>query len=1176
MAHEHPVRKRSGSYWTRNSRRVQFLTLFSLIFLIALPALAQTAATGALSGTVMDQTGAAVPDSKITLTNQATGEVREFLSQKNGTYLFPQLSPGLYTVDISKAGFKQESRRDLRVNVTETTRLDFRLMVGAVSEKVEVQDRPSQVQTESSSLGRVVGEQAVSSLPLVNRNYTQIIGLSPGISTGVTNASDLGSGNGGQTSETEGEGLFVNGTRQYDSNFQIDGIEVNDVEGSGGETGGSPIPNPDTIQEFKVQTGQYDASYGRGAGANINIITKSGSNQFHGTVFEFFRNEALNANDYFSNLARQRKPELKQNQFGFTLGGPIKKDRLLFFASYQGTRQINGVAEATTSPTTGAVGGCRVSASGPALTNDRSRSALGALFGGRAGELGGVAVDLNGSNINPIALALLNLKLPDGAYMIPTPQTINPSLPPDSQGFSAFSQACTFNEDQVMGNVDFLHTSKSKISGRFFYSQSDTDSTFPQSANVPGFDRPVTIDFLNTSIAHTYIIHSNLLNEVRFGFHRSHPSFHPQAPFTWSGIGVTAAPQDNDVPCIEILGSYSPCAAYDEAFAQNTYDLLDSVSYIRGRHSFRFGGGLTLYQSDFLRYRNNDTLAFLSYPDFLLGMDGVTNGSGFSNIFESFYDTGIFRRDFRILDDDLYAQDDIKVAKTFTLNLGIRYDRIGPYNDASGRDVNFDFNGANPNPPAAGTLQGLVAPANYSGGTLPSGVIKSPNESSVENRGVNNLAPRIGFAWQVLPHSNRLVLRGGYGIYYSRPTGQTSFVYLSFTQPFSVVGLEFESSTPTFANPFEQPIPSLSSLPLFEPYSPTSSPGLIGVAQNFRPSIVQEYSTNLQTQVTPSVLLEVGYVGTRGTHLFRTVTPNQALSASPADPIRGQTDNTIANIPLRVPILDMSPVNINPYLESEGASWYNALEASATKRLSHGLQLQASYTFSKVLDTDGAEVIFVSGGRPTVGDQNDPKSRYGRTSFDRPQRFVLSYIYDLPSPNGHGAVLRTMLGGWSLAGVTTIQSGSAITLVSTNANNVFGITNDRAEIAAGCTNAQVLTPGTVQHKLNNYFNTACVGPKVPWPIIGADGVGTAFGDSGVGLVNGPDQNNWDIAIIKKTPVGRWFPEGSNVEFRTEFFNVFNHPQFGNPFTDVTASNFGQIQSTSVNPRIIQLALKLNF
>jgi len=1160
-------------------------------FVGCLAAVAQTAGTGALSGTVTDPTGAVVAGAEVKAIDQSTGEARTAVSGSDGTYTLPLLPPGAYRIEAGKTGFKTTIRPGLNVNVTETTRFDIQLQLGAVSQNVTVEANAALVQTDSSALGRVVGEESINQLPLVTRNYTQIIGLSPGVSQSVTNAAALGRGNGGESTETEGQGLFVHGGRGYDNNFQMDGVPINDREGSGGESGGIAIPNPDNIQEFKVQTGQYDASFGPGAGANVDIVTKSGSNQFHGSAFEFFRNEALNANDFFLNEAGQKRPVMRQNQFGGDLGGPIKKDKLFFFGSYQGTRQLNGLAEATTAATTGSVGGCRVSTSSPALTNDRSAAALGALFGGRSGVAGGETVNPSGSNINPISLRLLQMKLPNGSYLIPTPQVITGNASnPDAAGLSVFSTPCPFSEDQFMTNFDYLQNTRSTFKARFFFANSGSTVAFPQSSNIPGFPRDTDNQFRNLSLSHSYVFTPNLLNQAYFGYHRTVDALLATSPFSWSSLGVNAAPQNNNLPCIVIAGSDNICSAYSSIFYQNVFAFTDSLSYTLGRHSFRFGGGVTRSQGDFLDYTNNDTVVFLSWPDFLLATDGVTNGSGVSNVFESARVNGLFDRAFRIWDANLYAQDDFKVSRRFTANLGIRYDFMGGYSDALGRFANFNYGLANLNAPPTGTLAGFVAAANWSGGPLPPGVVRSPNDSAINNDGENNFGPRVGFAWQVLPHSDRFVVRGGYGIYYSPVTGQSTFVQLAFTAPFSNIGVNLGQFNPTttFANPFAQPIPSLNSFPLWPPYSSTSSNAVTTIAPNFRPSITQEYSFETQTSLARNFLLEIGYVGTRGTHVFRGVALNQAELASPSNPIRGQTTNTLANLPLRTPILGFSPGSLDQ-IESEGAFWYNALEASLTKRISRGLQFLASYTFDKELSTDGANAVVVSNSATTVGNQDDPKSRYGRPSFDRAQRLIVSYVYEFPNRTHGNAFVTTALSGWSISGVITYQSGLALTLLYTNPFNVYGISNDRAYIAPGCNAGQLVTPGPAGSKLNNYFNTSCV--TTP-PVIGAEepassgcpkllpdgncpAIATNFGDSGVGDIDGPVQRNWDISMAKRTPL-RGPSEAANLEFRAEFFNAFNTPQFANPDANLADSSFGRILSTSVNPRLIQFALKLNF
>src|SRR5882762_5396161 len=321
--------------------------ILSLLFGFSGGLFAQTAATGALKGTVTDPSGSVVPGVTMKVTSNETGQTRTAITQSNGTYLVPLLPLGEYRLETSAKGFKTVTFQSIPIHVTETALLDIHLQVGAITETVTVNDVPELVQTNSSALGSVTDQRMVETLPLVTRNYTQILGLSPGVSGEVNNSASIGRGDSSQAASTGGYSTGGNATN--DNNFQMNVTEVNDLIGEGNISGGIPVPNPDSIQEFKVQTGQYDASYGRNAGANVDVVTKSGTNDFHGDVWEYFRNTALNANEFFRNAAGQKKGVLKQNQFGFTLGGPIKKDKLLFFGSYQGIRQINGVGGGATS-----------------------------------------------------------------------------------------------------------------------------------------------------------------------------------------------------------------------------------------------------------------------------------------------------------------------------------------------------------------------------------------------------------------------------------------------------------------------------------------------------------------------------------------------------------------------------------------------------------------------------------------------------------------------------------------------------------------------------------------------------------------------------------------------------------------------------------------------------------
>jgi hypothetical protein len=1134
---------------------------------------AQSPSTGALIGRTLDPSGAAISGVKIQIIGRDTAVTLSTASDEQGRFGFQLLSPGNYALQAVKPSFDPLQLDDINISVTETLRIELRLHLATVAQHIEVRSELSMVQTEDSALGRVVYGAAVTGLPLVTRNYAQIAGLSPGVISGVFNAGELGLGGIAlsQISKSN-DGIYVHGARSYNNDSQLDGIDVSDVQSTGATSGGIPIPNPDTIQEFKVQTALYDAAYGRFGGANISVVTRTGSNAFHGSIFEFFRNGVLNANDFFLNEAGQARPALEQNQFGFVLGGPIKTDKLFFFGSYQGTRQTNGLAAGQ------ARIACTATLRTPPLTNDRSPAALGKLFGGMTGALGGVAVQPDGSNINPVALTLLNFKLPDGAYLIPTPQTVDPKLPFASQGFSAFTEPCHFNEDQFVTNVDYLATEKSKISGRFFFADDNQQVAFPGNGlntvgNINGFPSPGDSAFRVFSLAYTYAFSNTWLNEARFGYVRTGTSTEAQAPFTWSDVGVTESSMnsENNLPSLNILGSVSMASGFPRTFTQNSFEFNDNLSFIHGAHDVRLGGSVTRLQDNLDTVGAGSFLQFLSWPDFLLGLNASENGSGtFSNVYASLDIFGLFNREYRVWEAAAFAQDDYKVTRSLTLNLGLRYERLGQFGDQLGRNSSFDVTKSNPNPPPSGSLAGYIVASNFPG-TVPAGVVRAANTFGNYDANPNTIAPRFGFAWQILPNTNRLALRGGYGLYYSRPTGQ-AFSQSVVSAPFALPRLNLgpANAAATFAEPFEQPFPTPNSFPMFVPYGSGEPSSINTTAPNFRPALIQQFGLNLQAEVYPGWLLEIGYVGTQGEHLQRFRSLNQALEATPEDPIRGVTSDTLANIPLRVPVPGIAADSLRE-AETEGSSWYNGLEVSLTKRLSHGLQFLASYTFSKTLDTDGADINGTSAANTlTLGDQNSPAQRWGRASFDRTQRFVFSATWALPTPSS--GLESAFLGNWSLSAVATVQSGSALTIADTNSKNVYGISEDRAELTGTCTKNQLVRTGSVESNLNGYFNASCFTKP---PVIGTDGIGTAFGNSGTGLVNGPGQANLDLAISKMQSLP-WLHERTAVQFRAEFFNAFNHPQFANPDSNFSSPTFGVISSTSVSARVAQLALKLSF
>ena len=725
--------------------------------------------------------------------------------------------------------------------------------------------------------------------------------------------------------------------------------------------------------------------------------------------------------------------------------------------------------------------------------------------------------------------------------------------------------------------LDRIASSNSKLAARFFFADDKETVTFPgngldPAGNIPGFSSPSHSDFRVFSIAHTHTFHNNWLNELRIGYVRTKTETQANTAFSWSDIGVAEGEMsgNNQLPSLEILGSVSIASGFPRSITQNSFIFRDDLSFVRRGHTLRFGGSITRFQDNVDLVGLGSFMRFLSWPDFLLGLSAADNHTRFSNVFASFDDFGLSTREYRVWEGAGFAQDDFRVFKPLTLNFGLRYERLGQFADNLGRNASFDITKADPNPPPDGSVTGYLVASNFPG-AVPAGVTRVNNRFGNYADGQNTFAPRVGFAWQIWPSSGRLILRGGYGTYYSRPTGQ-AFYQNIFGAPFSEFRLFAGASNAnaTFQAPFPQPFPTRESFPAFPVYSPTTNTTVYGVAPRFRSAIIQQYSLVLQSEMRAGWLLEVAYVGTRGTHLVRQRSLNQALPASMRDPIRGVTTDTVANIPLRVPILGI-PADSLQLIEAAGSSWYNGLEASLTKRISRGLQFLVSYTFSKTLDTDGADVNSTSTGNAlTLGDQDSPARRWGRASFDRTHRFVFSETWRLPSPSR--GYQRAVFGAWSLAAVATIQSGNALTIAFTNANNIFGISEDRAQLSGACTRNQLVTAGPAGTKLNDYFDKACFTSP---PIIGADGIGTGFGNSGTGIVDGPGQENFDFAISKSMFVS-WPRENSSVEIRAELFNAFNHPQFANPDTNFLSPTFGVISRTSVNPRVCQLALRLSF
>ena len=1089
-----------------------------------------------------------MPNAQVSVVDDDVQITRAVVTRADGSFRCNLLPLGKYSITVRAQGFGQETLTGVRVLASETATVTFTLQIGEVKTTVAVSDVVDLAQTRTSTLGRATDESEIVSFPLSNRNFSQILALSPGVVVSVPNAAAFGKNT---------QNVSVNGAKTTANNFQFEGIDANNL--SENSASGFPpepgiaIPAPDTIAAFKVQTAMYDAGYGRSAGANVDIVSKAGSNDFHGDVWEFFRNDALNANDFFLNQASQPRPVLKQNQFGGVFGGPIRKDKTFFFGSYQGSIQANGQAP-----------GALASAFLPPLTNDRSAAALGRIFGGQSGAFGGATVASDGSNINPVALALLNFKLPNGSYAIPTPQTILPG----GIGEAVYSFPGKYREDQFTVNLDHNFSQANRLSGRFFLSQDATNEPFtPFGATVPGWgtDFSARNDMFVISDAHTFA--SNLTNLARFGYMRFNGLQTGQDSVPAPGVGMATPSGLPILPGIQIQGLFTIGSFGEPFYFQNTNTFVwqDTVSVTHARHDLRLGAEAKRHQ--LILHAPFTTTGFLllqSFPDFLLGQSAAQNGSSVSNVFQSTGAAGRFRKDERYTDFAGFVQDDFRVSSRLTLNAGLRYEYFGPPTEIHGYLSNFDPVIASFQAPDPGTFSGLVLPANYTG-SIPDGVTKS-STSSFWNPDYKDVSPRLGFALR-LPTKQVFVLRGGYGIYYERLSGE--LVLLDVGQlPFSLTQslLGSLNSAATLQQPFVPPLPANSSFPIFIPRTTGSALAEGAISRSITSPYTQQYNLNVQYEFARDFLWEIGYVGSKTTHLAGCVEFNQALIATPLNPVNGQLATTNENVGQRVPFQGLAG---GSYIcQTSFNANYNSLQTSVTKRMSQGLDLLASYTFSKVLDyTSGTGGIDQLDLDFLGNDQTRPQDSRGVSDFDRKHRFVTSFVYRPPNLKSGPEFVRRVLSGWQFSSVMVLQSGLPITVIDSTAGSVYGnlVGFSRAE----CTSANSTSSGSLTSRLGHYFNSAAFAPP---PLIGD---GTGFGNCGVGILRGPDQRNLDFGVQRSFAL----TEAGTLDFRAEFFNFTNTPKFGLPLNDFAAGPgvpFGVISSTVGNPRIVQAALKFRF
>ncbi len=1104
-----------------------FAVVFVCLVLVAAAA-AQTSTTGQIAGVVKDPSGAVISGAKLTLTGPS-GAQEQATADAEGRFRLPLLTPGAYTLSIEASGFRAAKVESVQVNVTDTTEVSIPLALQTANETLDISAAPPLVDTDNPTAGRVIAETQVKQLPLPTRNFQQLLALSPGAVTSLTNNTEMGRGD---------ATIYVNGQRGTSNNVVIDGVGVNSPGTN--STPNLSVPSPDAVQEFIVQTSLYDATQGRNSGGNVALVTKSGTAQFHGSAFEFFRNRSLNANDYFLNQKGIKKPVLNRNQFGGTFGGPLIKDRTFFFVSYQGTRERNGASLSNSLSFPFLPAG---------LTNDRSDAAITAL-----GTAYGAAF------INPITKKMLQATLPGGGYLIPSaaPSCSGPAcaavINPTALVSSPQSIVSRFREDQFNTNIDQKINDKNTLTGKFFFSNTPQFQGIWNFIGSNAFQLPGTgggnIEFFNRvlSITDSHVFTPNLVNQARFGYSRIDGPGHAQEPFKNSDFGISNPLCTGSDHCglatIQLTGAFTigPYPLSDQRSTTQTYEWGDMISYTRGRHFIRAGAEMRRYLVDFyFNFWENGQINFSSFKNFMMGVpDFALLGNGIRN------------RDYRVLDFQSYVQDDFRLNDQVTLNFGARISRTGGISDTQNRLVNFD-----PAAFAQNTLPCTSAAPCTKGFSQVTGTL-NPN--------VWNVAPRFGFAIKPTP-SSKMVLRGGAGVYFDRPSTRLGNLQI-FNFPMDIIGLSIPLAT-NLTTFLQSPFPNLANLnfpvasqaPSPVPYySGGVSLGALGLNtpisgvysdKNLRTPYVYQYNFGVQYELAKDMMLESGYVGSRGVKLLNVY----SFSQGPTGTAPYTTANGFSNQKI---------LNGFQQARTDANSHYDALQTSLTKRFSHGVQFLVAHTWSHSIDDIS--------GAPTnefvalPGDQQNRAANRATSDFDRRHRFVISGIYDLPKfYGGTSKFAQGVFNRWQTAGILTVQSGAPFSVVCQSGNTTF----NRADFIPGGPAAKK-TGGIEERALTSWFN--------PSAFAATCANAAPYGTSPRNFLVGPRQRNVDLSLTKFIPV----TEKTTVEFRSEFFNAFNFVNFANPintFTSGVPASFGtlgKVTSTSSGPRVIQFALKVSF
>ncbi len=1056
------------------------MALALALFLLTSTAFAQTH-SGSVRGTVYDPNRAVIPGAAIRLTRRDTQETRTATTGDEGQYAISSLPPGEYRLEVEAPNFARQAIR-ISVLVNQEERVDVTLTL-ARTEQVDINfTNDALLKNDSAVIAAVIENRQINNLPLDGRNFYELNLLTPGAVPPAP----------GSAGSVRGDFAFsVNGAREDSNNFLLDGVYNVDPK----LNTFAVRPPVDAIREFEIASSTYDAAFGRNPGAQVNVVLKSGGNDFHGSVYEFHRNAALDARNFFA-PADQPAPKYIRNQFGFSLGGRITENRTFFFVDYEGTRAREGLTRITNVPT----------------LQERSGNFSQSLLGIPRNPLtglpfeGGVIPDFF---IHPVGRALANLyPLPNRAAPFAN-FVSSPVLRDDNDHFDV-------RIDQLLNNTTTLVARYSFGDRRFF-----EPFAGPTLSAVPGYGNEVPRRSQNAMVGVTHVFSPKLVNDARFAFSRVAASVNQEN----LGVSVNRAvglpelsanPRDFGLSFISITG-YSPLGHEGnnpQATVTNTFQILDTASYSNGAHLLKFGLDIRAVQQNGFRdvqsrgFLNFSPFAFtgVALADLLLGLPLVTGGARVDNAQhlrgESFH---------------FFVNDSFRIRRNLTLSGGLRYEYNSPPVDTTDQANLYDFD-----------TRSLVRVGT---GGVPRGGYEADK---------NNFAPRIGLAWTLGDEGNT-VLRTGYGVYYdTSPLAPGEALY--FNRPFFDFNLFFP--LPGLPLSISDPFPSFFPFPL-----PDSAQA---IQRDLRTPYMQHWNLSLQQQLGRSRVFEVAYVGSKGTKLLSARDLNQP-----------QPSVLPPGLPF-VPRPDPQFDEINT-IESNASSNYHSLQARLQQRLSGGLAMLTSYTWSKSIDD--ASNFF-----PSAGDPNYPQNSYnlraerGRSNFDVRHRLSVSYVYDLPFGKGRAFLAdsggwSTVLSGWQTSGIITLQTGRPFTvaLLREFDNSGTGISalgfgaNDRPNIV-GNPELSIRTP-------ERWFNTSAF----QFPPAGT------FGNAGRNILDGPGFQTVNVGLSKNTSLSERF----ELQFRTEVFNLFNHPNFNLPDNFLGSPTFGRITSAR-DPRHIQFGLKLLF